>query len=118
VNALLVYVRLATQRFRGRARRAGCSPCWLLRVSLPSRNFTVGGNLALGIDVDADLLFLAPAYTWEDPVFGGQAAFNGNGSWLAYAMGGIPVGEYEVGRLANLGPPIRPGTPDPYVPAK
>jgi hypothetical protein len=116
-----------------------------------ARDFTVGGNLALGIDVDADLIFLAPAYTWADPVFGGQAAFSlvlaggrmkvsadavitgpagntinasrsdtvtggaglyplatikwndGNGSWLTYARGGVPVGAYEVGRLANLG---------------
>lgn len=27
----------------------------------------------------------------------------GNGNWLAYAMGGIPVGAYQVGRLANIG---------------
>jgi hypothetical protein len=27
----------------------------------------------------------------------------GNSNWLAYAMGGVPVGAYEVGRLANIG---------------
>jgi hypothetical protein len=27
----------------------------------------------------------------------------GNGNWLAYTMGGVPVGAYEVGRLANIG---------------
>ena len=27
----------------------------------------------------------------------------GNSNWLAYTMGGVPVGAYEVGRLANIG---------------
>ena len=27
----------------------------------------------------------------------------GNNNWLAYAMGGVPVGAYQVGRLANIG---------------
>jgi len=27
----------------------------------------------------------------------------GNRNWLAYAMGGIPLGAYQVGRLANIG---------------
>ena len=27
----------------------------------------------------------------------------GNSNWLAYAMGGVPVGAYQVGRLANIG---------------
>lgn len=28
---------------------------------------------------------------------------SGNSNWLAYAMGGVPVGAYDVGRLANIG---------------
>lgn len=116
-----------------------------------SKNFSIGGNLAAGIDVNANLIFFAPTYTWAEPFMGGQAALSlvwaagqmrvsadavitgprgntinrsrtdtveggsdlyplaslkwnrGNGNWLAYAMGGIPTGAYQVGRLANIG---------------
>lgn len=116
-----------------------------------AKDFSVGGNLVAGIDVDANLVFFAPTYTFADPVLGGQAAFSlvwaaggmevgadavitgpggtpnsasrtdkveggsdlyplatlrwnrGNGNWLAYTMAGVPVGAYEVGRLANIG---------------
>jgi len=38
-----------------------------------SKNFLVGGNLALGIDATGDLLFFFPTYTLKEPVLGGQA---------------------------------------------
>jgi hypothetical protein len=115
------------------------------------KKFVLGGNLVAGIDGDADLVFLAPTYTFADPVAGGQASlglmwaagrmkvrvaetivdprgntFSGSRSdevsggsdiyalgtlkwqdgvnnWMAYGMGGVPTGAYQVGRLANLG---------------
>jgi len=116
-----------------------------------SREFVVGGDLVLGLDAQADLVFAAPTYTFVNPVLGGQGSFSlavagghmrveadatftgpggtplsvsrsdsltgmadlypmGTVKWskgvhnsMAYLMGGIPVGSYEVGELANLG---------------
>lgn len=39
-----------------------------------SDSFPIGGRTSLGIDAKADLLFVAPTYTFETPVLGGQAA--------------------------------------------
>jgi len=36
--------------------------------------FPRGGRTTLGVDAEADLLFLGPAYTFSEPVFGAQAA--------------------------------------------
>ncbi|RZU02422.1 SphA family protein [Rivibacter subsaxonicus] len=115
------------------------------------RSFPVGGRITAGLDVTADLLFLAPGYVFEAPLAGGRASLgitglfgrvkvgvdatltgpggntvtgsqsdsltsvgdlypvaslrwnDGNHNYLAYTMAGVPVGSYEVGRLANLG---------------
>jgi hypothetical protein len=116
-----------------------------------SKDFLVGGNLTAGLGARADLMFVAPAYTFPQPVLGGQAELSaivafgtmdvnanvtltgpggtqgsvhrddsttgasdlytlgtlkwlaGKNSTMAYLMGGIPVGDYEQGRLANIG---------------
>jgi len=116
-----------------------------------SKQFVVGGNLVAGLDVTADLVFVAPTYTFGQPVLGGQGSFtltvagghmrvgvdatlsgpggnsiavsradsltgmadlyptgtvkwsNGVHNTMAYVAGGIPVGAYHAGRLANLG---------------
>src|SRR5271169_5793051 len=39
-----------------------------------SKDFIIGGNLAGGINARADLVFLAPSYTFTEPVLGAQAA--------------------------------------------
>ncbi len=52
-----------------------------------SRNFAIGGNIAAGIDVSADLVFFVPTYTFAEPVLGGQAAFS-----LAWPAGKMSVG--------------------------
>ncbi len=52
-----------------------------------SRDFTIGGNLAAGLDVSADLVFFAPTYTWAEPVFGAQAALS-----VVIAAGRMEVG--------------------------
>jgi len=115
------------------------------------RSFQVGGNLVAGIDGDADLVFLAPTYTFGKPVAGGRASVtlgwaygemsasvdavitgplgnsitrslsdsvtggsdlypqfsvkwnDGAKNWMTYAMADIPVGAYDLGRLANIG---------------
>jgi hypothetical protein len=119
--------------------------------SAGARTFQFGGTLAAGIDARADLVFIAPAYTFAPPLLGGQAqlmltgAFGhmdvganvlvtgpgggelglrrddstsggadlypmatlrwsaGKHSTMTYLMAGVPVGDYEPGRLANLG---------------
>lgn len=66
--------------------------------------------------VSADAVITGPAgntinLSRTDTVEGGSDLYpmatlkwnRGNGNWLAYAMGGVPVGAYEVGRLANIG---------------
>jgi hypothetical protein len=116
-----------------------------------SKQFVVGGNLVAGLDATADLVFVAPTYTFGQPVLGGQGSFtltvagghmrvgvdatlsgpggnsisvsradsltgmadlyptgtvkwtNGVHNTMAYVAGGVPVGAYQVGRLANLG---------------
>ena len=116
-----------------------------------SRQFPRGGRLTAGLDVTADLMFVAPSYVLGKPVAGGQLSFgltgvfgrakvgvegtltgpggntvsgsqsdaltsvgdlypiaslkwnDGNHNFMAYTMAGVPVGSYEVGRLANLG---------------
>jgi hypothetical protein len=116
-----------------------------------SKQFVVGGNLVAGLDATADLVFVAPTYTFGQPVLGGQGSLTlvvagghmrvgvdatltgprgssipvsradsltgmadlyptGTVKWndgvhntMAYVMGGVPVGAYQVGRLANLG---------------
>ncbi|MGE5181796.1 MAG: transporter [Acidobacteriota bacterium] len=39
-----------------------------------SKEFRVGGSIVAGLDARADLAFFAPAYTFAQPVLGGQAA--------------------------------------------
>ena len=39
-----------------------------------SREFSRGGSIALGLDVETDLLLAVPTYVFVDPLFGGQAA--------------------------------------------
>lgn len=116
-----------------------------------SREFSVGGNLVAGLQTEADLLFLAPSYAFEETVWGGQLALSmtavygradvevdavltapggdvisrsvrdsetgigdlyptatirwnqGNSNFMTYLMGGVPVGDYDVDKLANLG---------------
>jgi hypothetical protein len=46
------------------------------------RAFPRGGRIEAGLDADADLVFLAPSYAFETPVFGAQAAVS-----LAVAAG-------------------------------
>jgi hypothetical protein len=38
------------------------------------KEFPRGGRVTAGLDVTADLLFLAPSYAFDDRVLGGQAA--------------------------------------------
>ena len=52
-----------------------------------SMAFQVGGQIALGLDVDVDLLFLVPTYTFDTPVLGGQAALS-----LTAILGQLRVG--------------------------
>jgi hypothetical protein len=114
-------------------------------------NFKVAGRITGGLDVHADLMLIAPTYTFDTPVWGGQAQVSmttvagkmnvsadatltgpggtalsrndsdsltsvgdlfpmaslrwndGNNNWLAYTQVSVPVGSYEVGRLANIG---------------
>jgi len=40
-----------------------------------SKEFVLGGRVVGGLDADANLVFVAPTYTFETPVLGGQAAF-------------------------------------------
>ena len=111
----------------------------------------VGGQVRAGLEVDANLVFLAPTYTFETPVLGGRPSItligafgnmdvsvdatrtgprgsvldqnpsdslfggsdlyyqgalrwnDGNHNYMTYVMGGIPIGSYETGRLANIG---------------
>ena len=51
-----------------------------------SKNFIIGGNLAAGLDANADLAFLFPTYTFAQPVLGGQAALG-----LGFALGHMRV---------------------------
>ena len=39
-----------------------------------SKSFLIGGNVVAGLNARADLVFLAPTYTFAAPVLGGQAA--------------------------------------------
>jgi hypothetical protein len=116
---------------------------------------TVNVNLNLSLNAQADLVFLAPSYTFATPVLGGQLAIslasvyggsaaslagtltaigplggtvtrtgmlsdslvsvgdlyptatlrwnNGVNNYMAYVTGDAPVGDYNPGRLANLG---------------
>ena len=116
-----------------------------------SKNFTIGGSLTAGIDVDVDLLLVVPTYVFAKPVFGGQATLSvaadygraevdvdatltgpgggvlsgsesdsntafgdifpsaslrwnhGDHNTMIYTMLGVPVGSYDVERLANIG---------------
>jgi hypothetical protein len=113
--------------------------------------FQIGGGFSLGLESDADLVFVAPAYVFATPVLGGQAALSmaaavgnvrstaqatlttpggvvisgkrtddtfgfgdlyplatlkwnmGVNNFMVYAMGDIPVGEYDPTSLANIG---------------
>jgi hypothetical protein len=115
------------------------------------KDFAVAGIIRAGLDVRADLMLIAPTYTFASPVWGGQAQVSltsvagktdvsaqttltapggavlsrndrdsltgvgdlfpmaslrwndGNQNWLTYTQVSVPVGSYEVGRLANLG---------------
>lgn len=60
--------------------------------------FPRGGRLTAGLDVDADLLLLAPSYAMKTPVVGGQLAFS-----LAGYVGSVAVGTTAViqGPLGN-----------------
>lgn len=115
---------------------------------------TVTVNLNASLNAQADILILAPSYTFGTPVLGGQLAVgltgtfarnavgidgtltanvgpfgtmragslsdtlvsvgdlypvvslkwhNGVHNWMTYATGDIPVGDYQSGRLANIG---------------
>jgi hypothetical protein len=57
-----------------------------------SSNFPRGGNIVAGLDARADVLFVAPTYTFAQPVLGAQAAFG--------LMGG--VGHTKVSTSATL----------------
>ena len=52
-----------------------------------SKQFVVGGNLVAGLDAKADLVFVAPTYTFAQPVLGGQGSFT-----LTVAGGRMQVG--------------------------
>jgi len=52
-----------------------------------SRQFPRGGQVTAGLDVTADLLILAPSYTFSDPVLGGQASVG-----LTALVGHVNVG--------------------------
>ena len=41
-----------------------------------SKEFAIGGNITVGLDVSLDLLFAAPTYVFETPVAGGQASLS------------------------------------------
>jgi hypothetical protein len=60
-----------------------------------SRSFRRGGRIAGGLDVDVDLVFLAPSYTFADKVLGAQAAIQVTGV----------VGRAQVGINATLSGP-------------
>ncbi len=86
---------------------------------------TVNINLNLSLSGQADLLFVAPTYTFATPVLGGQlsatmAGVYGRNSaslagtltaaagpivnnFMVYGAGDIPVGNYDPNRLANIG---------------
>jgi hypothetical protein len=116
-----------------------------------SHEFSIGGSVVAGLDSQADLIFLAPNYAFDDPVWGGQLSLSvtgvvgradvevdavltgpggneisfsesdsdtgigdlyptatirwnkGNNNYMTYLMGGVPVGDYNVNDLANLG---------------
>jgi hypothetical protein len=68
------------------------------------------------MEVGADVVITGPQgnpvnLSRSDTVEGGSDLYpmatlkwsRGNSNWLAYAMAGIPVGAYELGRLANIG---------------
>jgi hypothetical protein len=134
------------------------SPGWSLPLAYyhlnadagSSKQFARGGSLALGVDANANFVFLFPTYVLRDTILGGQAAVSlgwavgamsasasatrtgplgnlialnpsdrmsggsdiypqaslrwshGPHSSMAYLMGGIPVGAWEKGSLANL----------------
>jgi hypothetical protein len=83
----------------------------------------LGGQAALSLawaagrmNVGADAVITGPHgdainLSRTDTVEGGSDLYpmatlkwnRGNSNWLAYAMGGVPVGAYELGRLANIG---------------
>ena len=115
------------------------------------RSFPISGKVTAGVDGRANFVFLAPTYTFVDPVLGGQAGVSlawafgrstatadvtitgplgrtiagsqtdsvfggsdlyplgtlkwnsGKNNWMVYAMGDIPTGAYQLGRLANIG---------------
>jgi hypothetical protein len=41
-----------------------------------SKNFSRGGRITLGLDVDIDLVLAVPTYVFADPVLGGQASLS------------------------------------------
>lgn len=51
-----------------------------------SKEFIIGGNLAAGVQGDADLAFFFPTYTFAQPVLGGQASLG-----LGFALGHMRV---------------------------
>jgi hypothetical protein len=83
----------------------------------------LGGQAALSMawaagrmEVGADAVITGPQgntinLSRTDTVEGGADLYpmatlkwnRGNDNWMAYAMGGVPVGAYELGRLANIG---------------
>ncbi len=72
---------------------------------------TVNINLNLSLSGQADLLFVAPTYTFATPVLGGQLSAtmagvygrNSANNFMVYGAGDIPVGNYDPNRLANIG---------------
>jgi hypothetical protein len=117
-----------------------------------SREFPVGANIVIGLESEANLIFLAPSYAFAGEIWGGgqlslgvtailgevdvdvdatltgpegeaisrsvsdsESGFgdlyptatvrwnDGNHNYMTYLMGGVPVGEYDEDKLANLG---------------
>lgn len=116
-----------------------------------SRAFRIGGRIAAGLEVQTDLVIVAPTYVFSTPVLGARAALGIAGiaarvevrisatltgpmggtltgrqsdvregigdlspafslmwardhhNFMAYAMAGVPVGDYSASRLANVG---------------
>jgi len=116
-----------------------------------TKNFTIGGRIVAGVDATADFIFVAPTYTFESPIAGGQGSVSlaaalghvdaridatltapngitlsanetdtrtgfsdlyptatlkwnrGVHNYMAYAAASVPVGAYDVDRLANIG---------------
>lgn len=52
-----------------------------------ARAFRIGGRVTAGLDVDADLMFIAPTYVFSTPVWGAQASLG-----VTAAAGRVEVG--------------------------